>query len=137
MEPITISTNVQASLAHVWECFTAPAHITQWCHASEDWHAPAAENDLRVGGRFKTTMAAKDGSFEFDWGGEYTDVEPLRSFRYIMDDGRAASLTFEAQADGVRIVETFDPEQENPVEMQREGWQAILDSFQRYAESIA
>lgn len=137
MEPITISTTVRASLAHVWECFTAPAHITQWCQASDDWHAPYAENDLRVGGKFKTTMAAKDGSFQFDFGGEYTAVEPLRSYSYVMEDGRTVSITFEEQADGVLLVETFDPEETNPREMQQEGWQAILESFRRHAESVA
>jgi uncharacterized protein YndB with AHSA1/START domain len=112
-----------------------PKHITQWCQASDDWHAPHAENDLRTGGKFTTTMAAKDGSFSFDFGGEYTHVVPNNFLSYRMEDGRTASVTFTPQGDRTHISETFDIENQNPEEMQRGGWQAILDNFKKYTES--
>jgi len=133
---ITIETLVQAPLQTVWDSWTSPEHITKWAHASEDWHAPEAENDVRVGGRFKTVMAAKDGSASFDFTGEYTSVEQGKIIAYTMDDGRKVMITFEEMASGIKIVETFDPESENAPELQRQGWQAILDTFKQYTESL-
>lgn len=130
---IAIETLVHAPLATAWDCWTLPEHITQWCQASEDWHAPRAENDLRPGGRFCTVMAAKDGSFSFDFAGTYTAVEPLRHIAYTLDDGRRVQIDFSADEDGrTRVVQHFEPESENPEDMQRSGWQAILDSFAAY-----
>ena len=109
-----------------------------WAFASDDWEAPHAENDLRPEGRFKTTMAAKDGSTSFDFEGTYTTVDEHSVIEYTMDDGRKASIRFEAQDDGdTTVTESFDPESQNPEEMQRAGWQAILDNFKKYVESQA
>ncbi|TAE55264.1 MAG: polyketide cyclase [Bacteroidetes bacterium] len=133
---ITVQTTVQAPLATVWDCWTLPEHITQWCQASDDWHAPHAENDLRAGGRFVTTMAAKDGSFSFDFSGEYTRVVPHSLIEYSLDDERKVRIEFLVEGDSTHITEHFDAEQENPEEMQQAGWQAILESFKRYVEGL-
>lgn len=134
--PITVSATVAAPISTVWSSWTDPAHITKWCQASEDWHAPYADNDVRTGGTFKTTMAAKDGSFSFDFAGRYTNVIPNQLLEYVMEDGRKVSIAFQSAGDHVAIAETFDPETENPAEMQRSGWQAILDNFKRYTEAL-
>lgn len=131
---ITVEATVNAPVEKVWTYWNEPTHITQWCAASDDWHAPHAENDLRKDGKFKTTMAAKDGSFSFDFGGVYTKVEPNRSIQYTMDDGRKVSVAFTAQGNATKVTETFEAEDTNPVEMQRGGWQAILNNFKSYTE---
>ena len=118
----------------MWDCWNKPEHITGWAFASEDWEAPAAENDLRVGGKFKTAMAAKDKSAGFDFTGTYTAVKPNEMIEYDIDDGRHVKVEFKNMPDGVRISETFDPDNEYPQEMQRSGWQAILDNFRKYVE---
>lgn len=119
----------------VWEFWNQPEHIMNWAFASDDWEAPAAENDLQVGGKFVTTMAAKDKSVSFDFSGVYTKVDNHESIEYSMDDGRKVSVKFETVPEGTKITETFDPENENPEEMQRAGWQAILDNFKKYVEA--
>ncbi len=131
---ITVETLVDAPLEGVWACWTVPEHITKWSFASDDWEAPHAENDLREGGAFTTTMSAKDGSASFDFSGTYTSVIEHELIEYVVEDGRAVSVRFTETPEGVRVVETFEPEQENPREMQQEGWQAILDNFKRYVE---
>jgi uncharacterized protein YndB with AHSA1/START domain len=137
LKSITVETTVNAPVEKVWTCWNEPKHITQWCAASDDWHAPQAENDLRTGGKFSTTMAAKDGSFSFDFGGVYTNVEANKLIEYNIADGRKVKITFSAKGNETTVVETFDPESENPIEMQRGGWQAILDNFKKYTESKA
>lgn len=132
---ITVETTINAPVAKVWEQFTAPEHITQWCQASEDWHAPSAENDVREGGSFKTTMAAKDGSFSFDFGGVYSEVKENALLDYNMSDGRNVRVLFSSEGDSTKVTEIFDPETTHPIEMQRGGWQAILDSFKKHVES--
>ncbi|MCV2486313.1 SRPBCC family protein [Flavobacterium sp. SH_e] len=132
---ITIKSTVNASLEKVWNYWNAPEHITKWAFASPEWHAPKAENDLREGGKFSTTMAAKDGSMSFDFGGEYTLVKENQAINYTMGDGRKTEITFEETPEGVEIIESFDPESQNPEEMQRAGWQAILDNFKNYVEN--
>jgi uncharacterized protein YndB with AHSA1/START domain len=132
---ITVQTEINAPVEKVWQCFTEPAHITKWCQASDDWHAPYADNDLRVDGTFKTTMAAKDGSFSFDFGGVYTTVNNHKTIAYTMGDGRKVQVDFSFEGNSTKVVETFDPEQMNSIEMQRGGWQAILDNFKKYTES--
>lgn len=132
---ITVQAQVNAPVDKVWESWNSPQDITQWCQASEDWHAPFAENDLREGGKFRTTMAAKDGSFSFDFGGEYTRIEENKLIEYIMEDGRKVRIEFADQGGSTQVVETFDPETTNSVEMQKAGWQAILDSFKKYTEA--
>ncbi|MFA9186888.1 SRPBCC family protein [Flavobacterium sp. FBOR7N2.3] len=132
---ITIKTTVNASISKVWEFWTLPEHITKWSFASPDWHTPYAENDLKTGGKFKSTMAAKDGSMSFDFEGEYTLVKPNEAIEYVMADGRKVEIAFKETSSGVEIIENFDPEAENSEEMQRGGWQAILDNFKKYVES--
>ncbi|WP_433765393.1 SRPBCC family protein [Flavobacterium ginsenosidimutans] len=132
---ITIKSTVNASLEKVWNYWNAPEHITKWAFASPEWHVPKAENDLREGGKFSTTMAAKDGSMSFDFGGEYTLVKENQAINYTMGDGRKTEITFEETPEGVEIIESFDPESQNPEEMQRAGWQAILDNFKNYVEN--
>lgn len=131
---ITIESTVNAPVEKVWKYFSEPEHITKWCQASDDWHAPYAENDLRKDGRFRTTMAAKDGSVSFDFSGVYTDVQRNTRIAYAMDDGRTVEVNFEAAGEKTKVTETFEAEGENPVEMQREGWQAILNNFKKYTE---
>lgn len=134
---ITVEATINAPIEKVWALWSEPTHITKWCQASDDWHAPYADNDLRVGGTFKTTMAAKDGSFSFDFGGTYTDVQENSFMAYTMGDGRTVKITFVKEGDATRVIETFDPEDQNPLEMQQGGWQAILNNFKNYAEANA
>ena len=131
---LTVEATINAPVAKVWEYWTAPEHITQWCAASDDWHAPKATNDVRVGGDFSTTMAAKDGSFSFDFGGTYTEVKNNVVIGYTMGDGRVARILFKDNGNTTDIVETFEAETQNPVEMQQGGWQAILNNFKKHVE---
>ena len=133
---ITVKTVINAPITKVWECWNKPEHITGWAFASNDWEAPAAENDLREGGRFKTVMAAKDKSSSFDFTGTYTAVKDNELVEYDMDDGRHVKVGFVETPEGVKVTEIFDPENENSLEMQRSGWQAILDNFKKYVESL-
>ncbi len=132
---VTVEANIHAPVAKVWAYWIKPEHITQWCFASPDWHAPHAENDLQTGGKFSTRMEAKDGSFGFDFWGIYDDVKMNELIVYTMGDGRKASIIFSSDGNTTKIIETFEAEDENPVEMQRAGWQAILDSFKKYTEA--
>ncbi len=134
---ITITTHVNKPVTHVWRIWTEPAHIMQWNAASDDWHCPKATNYLRIGGSFSSTMAARDGSFSFDFAGVYDDVQLNKRIAYTMADGRSCEILFEMKDGGTRITESFDAESENPVEMQRGGWQAILDRFKAHAEGQA
>lgn len=132
---VTINANINAPIEKVWEYWNNPEHVTKWNAASEDWHSPKAENDLRKGGAFNYRMEAKDGSFGFDFAGVYDDVVPNQHISYTMGDGRSVSNEFADNNGTTEITSTFDAENENPVEMQREGWQAILDNFKKYTES--
>ncbi len=131
---VTIDTLVHAPLSKVWSYWTEPVHIMQWNAASDDWCCPAATNDLRTGGTFTARMEARDKSMGFDFGGTYTDVIPESRIAYTMGDGRAVEVTFVAENDSIRVVETFEIEQENSAEMQRAGWQSILDRFKAHVE---
>jgi uncharacterized protein YndB with AHSA1/START domain len=135
---ITVETSVHAPIERAWQAWTDPKHITAWNAASDDWHCPRATNDLRAGGTFTTRMEARDGSQGFDFGGTYSDVTPHEHIAYVMDgeDARHVDVTFTQEGDHVKIVETFDAETENPIDMQRAGWQSILDRFKAYAESM-
>ncbi|ASU32687.1 SRPBCC family protein [Mucilaginibacter xinganensis] len=135
METITVQVVIDAATEKVWDFWTKPEHITQWTHASDDWHAPYAENDVRTGGKFKTTMAAKDGSFSFDFEGTYIEVKTYNLLEYILEDSRKVKIDFIKEGDKTKVIETFDPEGTNPVEMQKGGWQAILDNFKKYTET--
>lgn len=132
---ITVATEVAAPVEKVWQFWSEPAHITKWCNASDDWHTPNATNDLRTGGQFSTRMEAKDGSMRFDFGGTYTEVTPHKHIAYEMGDGRKVDITFESDGSATKVTESFEAESENPVEMQKGGWQAILDNFKHYTES--
>ncbi len=136
MEMITVATTIGAPIEMVWTCWTEPTHIMQWNNASPDWHTPYSENDARTGGNFKSTMAARDGSMSFDFEGVYSHVQPQKLIEYAMADGRKVKIEFQSNTDGVKVIESFDPESENSIELQRGGWQAILDNFKKYVESI-
>lgn len=132
-QKITVQATITAPIEKVWEFWTKPEHITKWNNASEDWHTPTAEVDLRPGGKFLSRMEAKDGSFGFDFTGTYDEIKENELIAYTMDDGRTVKITFIKKDPSVtEVVETFDAESENPLEMQRSGWQAILDNFKKY-----
>lgn len=135
MEKIIIKTIVSAPKQKVWDAYTLPEHITQWNFADPSWHCPSASNELRLGGRYVARMEAKDGSFGFDFEATYTDLKLGEKFTYEFG-GRFATVTFEDRDGMTEVVVSFDPENENPVELQRQGWQSILDNFKRYAEGI-
>jgi uncharacterized protein YndB with AHSA1/START domain len=135
MDKITVEANIAAVTEKVWEYYTQPEHITKWNFAADDWHCPEAENDMRVGGKYRARMEARDGSFGFDFEATYNEVKEGESFTYTMPDGRIVTVTFEPDGDQTHVEVVFDPESQNPVEMQKEGWQAILNNFKKYAES--
>ena len=132
---ITIQTVVNAPVEKVWAYWTEPQHITRWNAASDDWHTPFAENDLRPGGKFSSRMEAKDGSFGFDFGGTYDAVEEHKYIEYTIGDGRKVEVHFSNEGIATTVVENFEAETTNSEEMQRTGWQSILDNFKRYTES--
>lgn len=136
MQAITIEAFIKADIAKVWKSFTESQHITQWNAANDDWHCPAAVNDLQVGGKFIYTMASKDGSMSFDFEGVYDKITPQQLIIYTLGDGRKVKIMFEDAGDATIVTETFDPESENSVELQRAGWQAILNHFKNYTESL-
>ncbi len=132
---ITVESTINASVEKVWECWTKPEHITKWCNASDEWHTPRAENDLREGGSFISRMEARDGSMGFDFGGVYDVVRVNAYIEYTLGDGRKVKKTFSSQGNKTRVVESFEAETTNSEEMQKAGWQAILDNFKKYAEA--
>ena len=133
---ITVETTIDAPVEKVWEGFTKPEHITKWNFPADTWQCPTAENDLREGGKFSYRMEAKDGSYGFDFGGVYDDVEENAIIEYTLGDGRTAVVSFMPEGDKTRVVETFEAETQNSTEMQRDGWQAILDNFKKHVESM-
>ena len=134
MQSITINAMVNAPVEKVWAFWTQPQHIIKWTFASDDWHVPYAENDLKVNGKFKTTMAAKDGSMQFDFEGIYSIVNENKLIAYELADGRQVKITFEENDGQTQLTETFDPEDQHPIEMQKVGWQSILNNFKKYTE---
>ena len=132
---ITVQTQIEAPLSQVWDAWNSPADITQWNAASDDWHTTRASVDLREGGRFVSRMEAKDGSAGFDFEGIYTRVVPQKLIEFRMDDGREVRTEFVETAEGVQVNETFDAETENEPELQRQGWQSILDNFARHVRA--
>ena len=133
---ITVKNPINAPVEKVWKLWTEPSHIMKWNYASYDWHTPRAENDVRDGGKFVWRMEAKDGSAGFDFGGVYTGVKMYERIAYTLGDGRKVNILFEKTEAGTCVTETFEAENQNPLEMQRGGWQAILDNFRKYAESF-
>lgn len=133
---ITVQTTVQAPINLVWKSCTDPKYILNWYFASDDWHCPKAENDLKVDGKFLFRMEAKDGTFGFDFEGIYTAVKTNELIEYVLADERKISIIFTNLGAETKITETFDAETENSVELQQNGWQAILDHFKKYTEAI-
>jgi len=134
VSPITVTTIVAAPISKVWEYWTTPEHICKWNNASGDWHTPRAENDLQPGGKFSYRMEAKDGSFGFDFNGVYDVVLLEKHIMYTMEDGRKVTINFIEKEGSTEITESFDPENVNSQELQRTGWQAILDNFKKHVE---
>lgn len=134
-EKITVQTMVNRPVKDVWKKWTTPEDIMEWNSASDDWYSPSAVNDLREGGEFHYQMAARNGSFGFDFAGIYDEVVPEARIAYTLGDGRKISVTFAEADGGVRITEVFDAETENSLELQRAGWQSILNHFKRHAEA--
>ena len=134
---ITISTTIKQDRSTIWKLWNEPDHITKWNFASDDWHCPAAENDLRVGGKLKSRMEAKDGSFGFDFEGTYDEIIDQKKITYTIADGRQVTTTFEDLGEETKITTTFEAEAENPIEIQRDGWQVILNSFKKYVEKMS
>lgn len=132
---VTVETRVNQSVQMVWELWTTPEDVMNWNFASPEWHCPVAENDLKPGGRFKYRMEAKDGSMGFDFAGRFTQVVPGDMLEFVLDDGRKVSIQFTANEGTTTLVETFEAEDQNSIELQRQGWQAILNNFKQYAES--
>ena len=135
-QEITIRTRVLAPVEAVWNCWTEPKHIMKWNTASEDWHTTSSVNDLRIGGHFSSRMEAKDGSMKFDFGGIYDEVNVYEVIAYTLGDGRKVSVTFVNDGNVTDVTEVFEAEAVNSVEMQKAGWQAILDHFKRYTEAL-
>ncbi len=137
-EKINVQVTVDANKQKVWEYYTLPEHIVNWNFASDDWQCPSATNDLKVGGKYKARMEAKDGSFGFDFEAIYTDIEAGQKISYSMGDsmteGRKATVNFTEMGPKTEVHISFDAESENPIEMQRDGWQSILNNFKKYTE---
>ena len=131
---VSVQTKIDAPLELVWELWTSPEDIVKWNNASDDWHTPGAENDLRTGGKFSYRMEATNGSQGFDFAGVYDNVILMERIDYTMGDGRKVTIVFSKTNGKTKIVETFEPEKYNPIELQHDGWQAILNNFKRYAE---
>jgi uncharacterized protein YndB with AHSA1/START domain len=132
---ITVETTVNAQVDQVWKLWTLPEHITQWNNASDDWHTPHAENDMRIGGGFLCRMEAKDGSFGFDFSGKYLEIKENELIVYVIEDGRKVHISFLPTGNTTSIIESFEAEGVNSLELQKNGWQSILDNFKKYAES--
>jgi uncharacterized protein YndB with AHSA1/START domain len=133
---ITVEATINASIQKVWEAWTQPKHITKWNFASDDWQCPSASNDLRPGGKYSARMEAKDGSFGFDFEAIYDEVISSKKITYTMTDGRMATTWFTDLGGRIKVSTTFDAEQENSIELQQQGWQAILNNFKKYAELL-
>lgn len=132
---ITVRSTIEAPVEKVWKCWTGPEHIVHWNNASDDWHTPRAENDLRIGGKFLSRMESKDGQTGFDFTGEYTDIRNNERIAYTMEDGRKVIIRFQKEGDRTEVIEEFDAENTHSEDMQRSGWQAILDNFKNYVEN--
>ncbi|MCC4214040.1 SRPBCC domain-containing protein [Leeuwenhoekiella parthenopeia] len=132
-KPITVSAHINAEKLKVWEYYTSSEHIVNWNFADPSWHCPEVKNDLQVGGTYFARMEAKDGSFGFDFEAVYTEMNPGNSFTYEFG-GRVCKVDLAAAENGTQITVSFDPEDQNPIEMQEQGWQAILNNFKQYTE---
>lgn len=131
---ISVETNIDADIEKVWEFWTEPDHIVKWNNASDEWHTPDAKNSLEEGGKFIYRMEAKDGSAGFDFIGVYKGIKDKEMIDYDLEDGRNVIVYFEKSDGKVKVKEDFEPEEINPKDMQKEGWQAILNNFKKYVE---
>lgn len=131
---IQIEATISAPAAKVWSFWTKPEHITKWNFAIPEWHCPSASNDLKPGGKYSAKMEAKDGSFGFDFEAVYDEVVNQKKLVYTMTDGRKVTTTFEGQGDSTKVTTVFDAENQNPEDMQKNGWQSILNNFKKYTE---
>ncbi len=134
MELITVESTIEAPIDMVWDFWTKPEHVMHWNFASNDWHCPNANSDFNIGGEFHYIMAAKDGSVEFDFCGTYTKIIDKTFIEIFLEDGRELNIQFESEGNVTKIIETFEPEEVNSIELQKQGWQAILNNFKAYAE---
>ena len=132
---ITVENTINAPIDKVWEAWTKPEHVVKWNNASDDWHTPKASNDLREGGKFSFRMEARDGSMGFDFGGVYDIVRNHEYIEYTMSDDRKVKVTFTSLRDATKVIETFEAENTHSIELQKSGWQSILDNFKKYVES--
>jgi len=135
MSKISVSATINADVKKVWDYYTKPEHITKWNYADPSWQCPSASNDMRVGGKYNARMEAKDGSFGFEFEATYNEIAEGKSFTYTMPDDRQVNVVFNEDGDKTNVNVTFDAENQNPVEMQKNGWQAILDNFKKYMEA--
>jgi uncharacterized protein YndB with AHSA1/START domain len=135
MSKISVAATINADVKKVWDYYTNPEHITKWNYADPSWQCPSAANDMRVGGKYSARMEAKDGSFGFDFEATYDAITDGESFTYSMPDGRQVNVTFKQEGEATKVDVTFDAEDQNSVEMQKHGWQAILDNFKKYTEA--
>ena len=134
MELVTVQAIIKAHINKVWEYWTNPAHIVHWNFASADWHCPNATNNLEISGEFHYLMAAKDGSVSFDFWGTYQAIEINKQIDILLGDGRKMEVSFEETTEGTQLTERFEPESMNAVELQKTGWQLILDNFKSYVD---
>lgn len=134
-ESITIQATINAPVEKVWKIWVSPEYITKWNNASDEWHTPRVENDLRAGGKFLFRMEAKDGSFGFDFNGVYDEVKPNELIAYTIEGGRKVKVTFASQGSETKVTESFEPENINSIELQQGGWQAILNNFKKCVEA--
>ncbi len=132
---ITIEAIVSADRQKAWDYYTLPDHITKWNFATDDWQCPTASNDMRVGGKYSARMEAKDGSFGFDFEGIYQQIAEGENFIYRLADGRQVSVNFESLYKATKVIVMFDAETENSIELQKNGWQAILNNYKKYTEA--
>lgn len=135
IKKIEVEVLVNKDPKEVWKHWTETDHIKNWNHATEEWHTPSAENDLKVGGAFSYRMEAKDGSMGFDYSGNYDHIDEKKKLSFTLDDGRKVDISFIEEGSKTRIVEVFEAEPESPLELQKNGWQSILNNFKNYAES--
>jgi uncharacterized protein YndB with AHSA1/START domain len=133
-DSIRVETLVRAPIQKVWEYWTSPEHIIKWNFASDDWHCPSAENNLRSGGKFSWRMEAKNGSMGFDYSGKYTQIKELELIKLVLEDDRQVGIEFRENDGMTAVIEVFEPDENDP-ELQRLGWQAILDNFKNYVEA--
>jgi uncharacterized protein YndB with AHSA1/START domain len=134
MDFITVEAIIEAPIETVWNFWTKPEHVMHWNFASKDWHCPKATSDFNIGGEFHYSMAAKDDSVAFDFCGTFTKIIDQSFIEIFLEDGRELNIQFESEGSSTKIIETFEPEEVNSMELQKQGWQAILDNFKQYVE---